>query len=88
MKQEKQEEKMKEIKQKRYRNENEYNDISIKEKIKGKNKQNGENIITINELKNGLNPLLPLQYLIPEIENKKSSNILKGTIQKIKKRKL
>ena len=45
MKQEKQEEKMKEIKQKRYRNENEYNDISIKEKIKGKNKQNGENII-------------------------------------------
>jgi len=58
---------MKEIKQKRYRNENEYNDISIKEKIKGKNKQNGENIITINELKNGLNPLLPLQYLIPEI---------------------
>ena len=67
MKQEKQEEKMKEIKQKRYRNENEYNDISIKEKIKGKNKQNGENIITINELKNGLNPLLPLQYLIPEI---------------------
>lgn len=79
---------MKEIKQKRYRNENEYNDISIKEKIKGKNKQNGENIITINELKNGLNPLLPLQYLIPEIENKKSSNILKGTIQKIKKRKL
>ena len=79
---------MMEIKQKRYRNENEYNDISIKEKIKGKNKQNGENIITINELKNGLNPLLPLQYLIPEIENKKSSNILKGTIQKIKKRKL
>ena len=79
---------MKEIKQKRYRNENEYNDISIKEKIKGKNKQNGENIITINGLKNGLNPLLPLQYLIPEIENKKSSNILKGTIQKIKKRKL
>ena len=79
---------MKEIKQKRYRNENEYNDISIKEKIKGKNKQNGENIITINELKNGLNPFLPLQYLIPEIENKKSSNILKGTIQKIKKRKL
>ena len=32
-------------KTKKYRNENEYNDISIKEKIKGKNKQNGENII-------------------------------------------
>ncbi len=36
MKVEKQEEKMKEIKQKRYKNENEYNDISIKENIKEK----------------------------------------------------
>ena len=36
MKEEKQEEKMKEIKQKRYKNENEYNDISIKENIKEK----------------------------------------------------
>ena len=38
MKEEKQEEKMKEIKQKRYKNENEYNDISIKENIKEKKK--------------------------------------------------